>query len=96
RAYAGVTACNRLLADPAVQSVETTVAQLRAYRALYYYMLFDAFRNIPLDTEANHEAGWLPEQATPQQMWDFIISELNDVKGKCGNEKIMGRINNYS
>ena len=68
RAYAGVTACNRLLADPAVQSVETTVAQLRAYRALYYYMLFDAFRNIPLDTEANHEAGWLPEQATPQQI----------------------------
>lgn len=96
RAYAGVTACNRLLADPAVQSVETTVAQLRAYRALYYYMLFDAYRNIPLDTEANHEAGWLPEQATPQQMWDFIISELNEVKGKCGNEKIMGRINNYS
>ena len=29
-------------------------------------------------------------------MWDFIISELNEVKGKCGNEKIMGRINNYS
>ena len=26
----------------------------------------------------------------------FIISELNEVKGKCGNEKIMGRINNYS
>jgi hypothetical protein len=96
RAYAGVTACNQLLEDPAVQSVETTVAQLRAYRAMYYYMLFDAFRNIPLDTEATHEAGWLPTQATPQQTYDFIVGELTDIKGKCGNEKIMGRINNYA
>lgn len=96
RAYAGINACNQLLEDPTVQSVESTVAQLRAYRALYYYMLFDAYRNIPLDTQASHEAGWLPTQATPQETWDFIITELNDIKGKCGKENIMGRINDYA
>lgn len=42
-AYAGINACNRLLADEAVQAAESSVAQLRAYRALYYYLLFDAF-----------------------------------------------------
>lgn len=96
RNYAGIQACNQLLEDPTVQTVGRTVAQLRAYRAFYYYLLFDAFRNIPLDTVASHEVGYLPEQATPEQTWDFLISELNDIKGKCGGEKIMGRLNNYA
>lgn len=94
--YAGVNACNKLLADEAVQTSEAAVAQLRAYRALYYYLLFDLFRNIPLDTTFKHPDGWLPEQATPQQTWDFILSELNDIKEKCGNKVEMGKINNYA
>ena len=63
---------------------------------LYYYILFDLFRNIPLDTQYEHEDGWLPEQATPQQMWDFLISELTDVKGKCGTKVEMGKLNDYA
>lgn len=76
-----INACNKLLADEVIAADITTSSQLRAYRALYYYILFDLFRNIPLDTQYEHEDGWLPEQATPQQMWDFLISELTDVKG---------------
>ena len=93
-AYSGINACNKLLADEAVQTSESAVAQLRAYRALYYYVLFDLFRNIPLDTTYDHPAGWLPEQSAPQETWDFIISELNDIKGKCGVDNGMGQINN--
>lgn len=94
--YAGINACNKLLADEAVQASESAVAQLRAYRALYYYLLFDLFRNIPLDTTFEHPEGWLPEQATPQATWDFIISELNAVQDKCGDKVEMGKINNYT
>ncbi|WP_291861447.1 RagB/SusD family nutrient uptake outer membrane protein [Marinilabilia sp.] len=95
-AYSGINACNKLLADEAVQNSEAAVAQLRGYRALYYYILFDLFRNIPLDTTYNHPEGWLPEQADPQQTWDYIISELNDIKGKCGEDNGMGQINDYT
>lgn len=95
-AYAGINACNRLLADEAVQAAESSVAQLRAYRALYYYLLFDAFRNIPLDTQFEHEDGWQPEQATPQQMWDFIMGELEDVQELCGTESTMNELSNYA
>ena len=95
-AYSGINACNKLLADEAVQESEESVAQLRAYRALYYYLLFDLFRNIPLDTTYDHPDGWLPEQAEPQEVWDFIISELDDIKDKCGDEVEMGQINNYT
>lgn len=92
-AYSGINACNKLLANKSVQTSEAAVAQLRGYRALYYYVLFDLFRNIPLDTTYDHPDGWLPEQATPQETWDFIITELNDIKGKCGEDNGMGQIN---
>lgn len=95
-AYAGINACNKLLADEAVQEVESSVAQLRAYRALYYYILFDAFRNIPLDTTFEHPDGWQPEQATPQEMWDFIMTELEDVQDLCGTDATMNQLSNYA
>ncbi|WP_016778851.1 RagB/SusD family nutrient uptake outer membrane protein [Anaerophaga thermohalophila] len=94
--YAGINACNKLLAVKSVQDSEAAVAQLRGYRALYYYILFDLFRNIPLDTTYNHPEGWLPDQAEPQETWDFIISELKDIKGKVGEDNGMGQINDYT
>ncbi len=95
-AYAGINACNKLLADKAVQASEAATSQLRGYRALYYYILFDLFRNIPLDTTYDHPAGWMPDQADPQETWDFIIDELTDIKGKCGPDNGMGQINDYA
>jgi starch-binding outer membrane protein, SusD/RagB family len=83
-AYSGINACNKLLANDVVN------------RALYYYILFDVFRNIPLDTTYNHPKGWTPEQAAPQKTWDFTISELNAIKGKCGSDNGMGQINDYT
>ena len=94
--YSGINACNSLLADEAVQSSEAAVAQLRGYRALYYYILFDLFRNIPIDTAYNHPQGWLPTQAAPLDTWNMIIGELNDIKGKCGPDNGMGKINDYA
>ena len=29
-------------------------------------------------------------------MWDFLISELTDVKGKCGTKVEMGKLNDYA
>jgi len=94
--YGGINACNKLLADDAVKNSESAVAQLRGYRALYYYILFDIFRNIPLDTTYIHPEGWLPEQADPQVSFDFIVNELNAIKGKCGPDNGMGQINDYT
>lgn len=94
--YSGINACNKLLANPSVQSSAASVAQLRGYRALYYYLLFDLFRNVPLDTTFNHPKGWLPEQAKPIDTWNFTINELKAIKGKCGSDNGMGQINNYT
>jgi hypothetical protein len=92
-AYRGITECNKLLSDDAVKNSAKSVSQLRGYRALYYYVLFDLFRNIPLDTTYVHPDGWSPTQAKPKESWDYIISELNGIKGKCGSDNGFGQIN---
>lgn len=90
--YAGINACNKLLDQKeTLKLTETQISELRAYRAFYYYLLFDLFRNIPLDTTYQHEEGWQPEQVAPQQMWNFIIAELEAVKNKCGDDAEVGR-----
>ena len=94
--YAGVNACNKILANKAIASNEDIVAQVRAYRALYYYNLLDLYRNIPLDTTYVHEAGWTPEQSDPKVVYDWIESELNAVAEKCPSKIEMGKINKYA
>lgn len=94
--YQGINNCNKLLDMDIVKKDETSSAQLRAFRALNYYILFDNFRNIPLDITYNHEAGFTPEQEDPQKVFDFIVSELNEVKEKVGEKTDYGKINKYA
>lgn len=94
--YAGVNACNKILAYEQVQNNVETNAQIRAYRALYYYNLFDLFRNIPLDTEFAHEDGWLPEQSKPEATFAWIEKELLEVADNCGESVEFGKLNKYT
>lgn len=94
--YAGVNACNQILANEAVAADPSISAQVKAFRAIFYYNLFDLFRNIPLDTTYNHEAGWLPEQEDPAKTFAWIEKELIEAAANCPEEVKMGRINKYA
>lgn len=96
RNYSGVNACNKILANKAITANQSVVAQVRAYRALYYYNLFNLYRNIPLDTTFVHEKGWLPEQAEPQVTFNWIERELKAVADQCPSKVEMGKINKYA
>ena len=93
-AYSAISECNRMMEMDAIKNNAVTFNQLRFFRALMYYTLFDNFRNIPLDTAYDHPDGWIPTQAKPQETWNFIITELNDIKGNCGDDNGFG-VNNY-
>ena len=94
-AYGAITECNRMMEMDVIKNNAVTYNQLRFFRALMYYNLFDMFRNIGLDTSYDHEQGWTPTQATPQETWDFIISELTAIKGSCGEDNGYGVVNDY-
>ncbi len=53
-------------------------AEVRFLRALAYWHALDLFRNVPLLTSISTD---LPSQASPEELFSFIESELNDIEG---------------
>jgi starch-binding outer membrane protein, SusD/RagB family len=54
-------------------------AEARFLRALSYWHGLDLFGNIPLVTENDALGSTPPKQATRQQIYDFVVSELTDI-----------------
>ena len=94
-AYKCLGYCNKTL-DIMPESSKKARAEVRFIRATVYYMLLDAFRNVPLDTTQEHPAGYLPEQATAQELFDFCVSELTAIKDDLGTEHVFGYPNRYA
>lgn len=84
RTFAGVTNCNRIIYQlesggiPLTQGKENVIAELKVLRASYYYILCDLFGNVPIVTDFNVPAGFLPQQSTRKQVYDFIVKEITD------------------
>jgi len=84
-AYEGVTNCNRVIFQVGNGTIPVTatekdalLAEMRALRASYYFALCDLFGNVPLVTRYDLEKGYLPEQSTRQQIYEFIVTELTE------------------
>lgn len=78
--YGGVNTCNRLIFQfqtLKTPEAEAFIGELRAIRALWYYWLLDGFGNVPLVT--NFGVTEAPATSTRQQVYDFVLSELNAV-----------------
>lgn len=103
RVYGGINAANRVIyqiesgvlpLDDATGSA--AVAELRAVRAYYYSLLLDNHGNVPIVTDFT--ATDLPDQATRQEVFDFIVSELTDVAPSLSDEvgvATYGRMNQW-
>lgn len=60
------------------ESKKSALAEIRGVRAFWLYTLMDAFGNIPLSVDFNDNN--LPETKSRQEVFDYIISELVDIK----------------
>jgi hypothetical protein len=84
RTYAGITNTNRIIYQiesgliPIATGKEATLAELKVLRASYYAVLCDFYGNVPIVTQFDLPVGFLPDQSTRQQVYDFIVKELND------------------
>lgn len=93
--YQGISACNTLLDTESIADNEIASAELRTFRALFYYVLFDLWRNIPVTTTNKVPAGFMPEQETPEFTYNFIVNELNESKPLLTKTKEVGQLNYY-
>lgn len=80
RTYQGINLCNQAIYQIQglnnVQNRDAVLAEVKALRAIYYYILYDNFRNIPIVTRFDVEPGFLPEQSDKTAVFNFIESEL--------------------
>lgn len=83
QAYSSITRANRVIAQiedkeiPLQDAVgKAAVAELRAARALAYYLLLDNHGNVPIVTDYRDVT--LPQQSTRKELYDFIIKEVTE------------------
>ena len=90
--YQGISYCNQVLDAMGEETAENAemMAHTRFFRALFYYHLFDTFRNVPLQTTQVFEPGYLPEQQGPEAVYNFIVDELKAIKDKIGEPTYYG------
>lgn len=93
-AYVGIGYTNKCL--DVLPETGNNQAQMRFLRALNYYVLLDAFRNVPLETTQDLPAGYLPQQVSADSIFKFCVSELNAIKDDLGTKKVFGYPNRYA
>jgi starch-binding outer membrane protein, SusD/RagB family len=79
--FRGVSRCNNALAtlagaSDAVKEKATFVAEAKALRAFYYYLLCDTFGNVPLVTVAQSDPANPPAQASRTEVMKFVEDEM--------------------
>lgn len=83
RTFSGINAVNRVIFQiesevvPVENGRDALLGELRGLRAYYYWLLLDNFGNVPIVTDFSDES--LPEQSTRQEVYDFVVNELEDV-----------------
>jgi len=82
RVYLGVVNANRAISLiesgelPVGAAKASLLAELKALRTYYYYILCDNFGNVPLITDYKDLS--VPKQSKRQEVYDFMVKELND------------------
>lgn len=97
RAYTAINDCNRILYEFAKAGIknEAMEAEIRVARAWWYSVLCDQYGNVPIQTNYDVPADFLPETASRQEVFDFVISELSASVDKLA-KKSYGRWDYYS
>lgn len=106
RTYNGVTNCNKIIYQiesgyvPLEEDQKASaLAELRVLRASYYWILLDLYGNVPLDTQFDVPEGYLPEQSSRTEVYNFVVNEvtesLPDLSESSGTE-MYGRFNKWA
>lgn len=85
----GITTCNQIYATIEQSEMDAelkaqTLAEIRGIRAYWYYILIDYFGNAPL--VADYESTELPGMTSRQQLFDFVVAELDEIKDQLRSD----------
>lgn len=103
--FAGIAGCNRTIdqlnaTTGEVEGKENAVAEMRALRAVFYWLMIDLFGDVPL--EESFVNGQPNPSRTPRAtVYQFIVDELNEVidsglLSEMNGGAYYGRMNKWS
>jgi hypothetical protein len=103
-AYYGVSTCNRLIYQIENSPYEITnsnniLAEVKAVRALWYYLLCDAYGNVPLSVSYDTPADSLLPTTPRAKVLQFIINELKsniNYLNTANDSKTYGRMTKWA
>lgn len=87
---------NDIVPAPSPAEKELGLAEVRAMRAWYYWMICDNYGDAPLVTERTSD---LPEKTPRQEIYNFIVSELTEIIPRLSDElggNMYGRMNRWA
>ncbi|GAA0538258.1 RagB/SusD family nutrient uptake outer membrane protein [Chitinophaga japonensis] len=105
RTYEGINNCNRVIEQiatdviPVSQGKENILAELKVLRASYYWVLCDMYGNVPIVTDFTVPEGYLPEQNTRKEVYDFIVKEITEsipLLSENRDQSTYGRFNQWA
>lgn len=103
-AYDGINNCNRILDQASANKIPLDpdakaklISELRVLRASYYFVLCDIFGNVPIVDKYDVPEGFLPQQSTRMEVYNFMVSEITESLPDLSDDKnaeTYGRFNN--
>lgn len=106
RAYQGITNCNRIIYQVqtaqipvAAENIDLLIAEMKLLRASYYWILCDLYGNVPIVDSFDVPEGFLPQQNTRKEVYDFIVKDIIDNLPKVSAEnsqKTYGKFNKWA
>ncbi|SMO39800.1 RagB/SusD family nutrient uptake outer membrane protein [Gracilimonas mengyeensis] len=106
RTYSAITTTNRVLYQIESGAIElpqeeqaAAIAEIRVLRAAYYYILLDLYGNVPIVDRFDVPEGFLPEQNTRQEVYDFVVNEITsniDLLSEENNQTTYGKFNKWA
>jgi hypothetical protein len=106
RAYQGINNCNRVIyqvqtKDIPVEPKDTTaiIAEMKLLRASYYWILCDIYGNVPIVDRFDVPAGYLPNQNSRKEVYNFIVKELTEnypLVSTDNNQITYGKFNKWA
>lgn len=103
QAYGGISDCNRVIyqinkATFPIENKEVVIAELELARAYWYYILCEAFGNVPLIDRFDVEPGYLPATNSREEVFAFIEASIKNNADLLSEDSRLsyGRFNKFN
>lgn len=99
--FSGIAGCNRTIDELSeLGGQEAAIAEMRALRALFYWLMIDLFGDVPLE-DSFVDGQPNPSKTSREEVYNFIVDELDEVidsglLSESTTEEFYGRMNHWS